>query len=110
MGLSKIVEGMGDCFQNIFYSAVDLSNSITENQIIPVDNAPAHPKFIHTKPKTSEFRGQYCLLPLIICQFLCDESLERHSKFATMGLQNRSKMTPLNSPRIRFNWGLGFRV
>ena len=71
----------------------------TRRPITLVDTAPDNPKLIHTKPKTSEDRGQYCLLPLTICQLLCDESLERCSKFTAMGLQNRRKMTSRNNPR-----------
>ena len=100
MGLGRIMMGMSDCFQNIFHGAVDLLNGIQESQVTPVNNAPTHPKLVHSKPKTSEFRGQCSLLPLTIRQFLRDESLERSPKLAPMGLQNRREMTPRNSPRV----------
>ena len=96
MGLGRIMVGMDDCFQNIFHGAVDLSNGAQEIQVTPVDNAPAHPKLVHTKPKTSEFRGQCSLLPSILTRRVFGAQLEA----GYYGLQNRREMTSQNSPRI----------
>ena len=60
MGLGRIIVVIDDCFQNVFHGAIDLSNRIQENQIIPVDDPPpAHPKFIHIHQEMGNLKNLY---------------------------------------------------